>query len=130
MVAQSFTANVAFNNALLNGNPIPTSGWNVQQNGNPYMGVTGTASSTPQLAVSTPACNGDWCSWAQLAPGASVTFIANLGYSGQINSFSVGSVTLNGAPSPAPAPQTTGSLNLNLAATSQTTQACANRPLS
>jgi chitinase len=125
MGAQSFTANIAFKNAVINGNAVPTSGWNIQQNGNPYMSVTGTANSNPQLAISTPACNGDWCSWAQLAPGASVTFIANLGYNGQINSFNVGSVTINGSPTPTPAPQTTGSLNLNLAATAQTTQACA-----
>ncbi len=125
MGAQSFTANVAFNNVTVNGGALPSSGFSIAQNGSPYMSITGTAGTNPQLTVSTPSCSGDWCSWAQLAPGATITVMANLGYSGAINSLNIGSVTLNGNPTPAPAPQTTGTLNLNLAATSQTTKACA-----
>ncbi len=123
--AQAFTANIIFNNATMNGSALPGSGWTVQQSGSPYMSISGTGGANTQLTVSTPACSGDYCGWAQLAPGATITVMTNLGYSGAINSLNIGSVSLNGS-TPAPAPQTTGTLNLNLSATTQTTQACTN----
>lgn len=126
---QQFSANVNLNNLQVNGAPatsVAVSG----QTGSPYMSTSITNGSNPVVTVGTPACTGEWCSWAQLASGATTSITVQTTYSGRINSFTVSSVTVGGDtplpgptvnPSPSPStsptptpPVATGAIDLSL----------------
>ncbi len=126
---QQFSANVNLNNLEVNGETA-TSVAVSSQTGSPYMSTSITNGSNPVVTVGTPACTGEWCSWAQLASGATTSITVQTTYSGRINSFTVSSVTVGGdtplpsptvSPSPSPSPSptptppvATGAIDLSL----------------
>ena len=96
---QGFTANVILNNALINGSAITSTSSNVSQSGPLYMSTSVTGGNSPVITITTPNYPNS-ASWAQLAPGAIQTFTVQTAYSSLINSLTVSSVSIDGAPAP------------------------------
>lgn len=117
---QGFTANVILNNALINGSEITSTSSSVSQSGPLYMNTSVAGGSSPVITITTPSYPNS-ASWAQLAPGAIQTFTVQTAYSSLINSLTVSSVSIAGAP--APTPVVPGSLQLTVDA-SQIAAAC------
>ena len=103
------------NNLTLNGKAAAIN-YIAQSQSNPFLTLTYTSSvNNVALNVSTPACAGDYCSWAFMPAGAKNTFTLNAFVNAAINSFLIDSVSISGStPPPAPTP---GSLALNVNST-------------
>lgn len=126
--AESFAATIGYNSVMLNGTTPPSTGYSTTQSGPLYLTTSGAGGGTQnlQLLASTPSCtpssSGSGCGWAQLSAESTQFISAQVGYSGMINSFSIGNVTLNGV-SPSSESSVPGSLSLTLDA-SQAESAC------
>ena len=94
-VAESFTAQAILNNLQINGSKATSTSATVGQSGSPYMTTSVTGGTSPVVNITTPTCSGQWCSWAQLASGAQMTFTASTSYGSQINSITLSGITLD-----------------------------------
>lgn len=72
-----------------------------QLNGAPWLNISSAASGNNiTLNLTTPSCSGNYCDWAKMPPNSSKTITINTAVNSGINSFSVGSLTLNGITPP------------------------------
>lgn len=94
-MAESFTAQAVLNNLQINGSKVTSTNASVTQTGSPYMTTSTTGGVNPVVNITTPTCSGQWCSWAQLASGAQMTFTASTSYGSQINSITLDGITLD-----------------------------------
>lgn len=92
---ESFTAQAILNNLQINGSKVTSTYASVSQSGNPYMTTSVTGGTSPVVNIATPSCSGPWCSWAQLASGAQMTFTVSTSYGSQINSITLSGITLD-----------------------------------
>lgn len=113
---------VTVSSVLLNGS-TPTNLDEISQSGPMWMTVGKSISGNNLLAsISTPTCEGAYCSWAMYPAGGITTFSMGSSLSGPINSLTVGNVTLDGSPVP-PVP-TTGTLNITATAATNLQALC------
>ena len=95
---------ITISGAKMNGSAITSIG-DVAQQGNPWMTVTSKAANGDiSITMSTSACEGAYCSWAQIPASGTKTFSVNVTNGSYINSLSVTDVTIGGSPSPTPTP--------------------------
>jgi len=135
----------------LNGGSNGLSFGSVAQSGQgPWSNVSTTvAGNDVDVIISTPACDGAYCSWAQLPVGQTRVFALNASYSGAINNVTVDSVAISSGnvdpitptptatvttsptptatvtTSPTPPVVTTGTLTVNFVTDKSLTQVCA-----
>jgi chitinase len=94
-MAESFSAQAVLNNLQINGSKVTSTSASVSQTGSPYMPTSVTGGTSPIVNIATPTCSGQWCSWAQLASGAQMTFVASTSYGSQINTITLDGITLD-----------------------------------
>ena len=105
---------VDVNNFQLNKAPVNI-GWITQSSSNPYLTLSYTSSGNDfKIALSTPACTGDYCSWAQFPANSSQSFTLNGSIGSAITSASIDSITINGGDTPPTPPTQSGDLSLNI----------------
>lgn len=92
---------VNVNGLTLNGSPALINYIGQGQN-NPYLTLSYTTSgSNIAMNLSTPACSGTSCGWAQIAAAGISTFTVNAYVNAAINSFALGSISISGSTPPA-----------------------------
>lgn len=106
------------NNLTLNGKAAAIN-YIAQSQSNPFLTLTYTSSANNVvLNVSSPACSGNYCSWASMHAGAKNTFTLNAFVNAAINSLLIDGISISGSMLP-PTP-TPGSLALNVNSTALT----------
>jgi chitinase len=114
--AQTVSSQVTFANLKLNGQSASGVTLGSSQTGAPYMATTITNGTNPTMSISSPTCTGNYCDWAQLAAGASVSFALQASYSGVITSFTTTGISLDGGSTPPPVTPGILSVSVNTSA--------------
>ncbi len=119
--AQSITAlPIRLRNVSLDGKALSGVG-DIAQSGSPYLTVSGQLSGSDVLvSASTPACSGEWCSWAQVPAGGTHTFTVNTSLSSLISKISLTEVVIDGSTPPPPPPVEETVLAVNVQSSSLT----------
>ena len=122
---------IALNNNGVSGLTI---GSIAQSGQGPWSNVNTTTSGNDiDVVISTPACTGDYCSWAQLPAGQTRTFSLSTSASGPMNSLTVASISVDGNVEPVTPTVTptvtpviaTGTLTIKYSTETSLTQECA-----
>ncbi len=87
----------------------------VSQADNPYLALTSSQTgSNLVMDLSTPACSGSYCSWAEVPANGSYTFTINAQTNTAINSLAISSVEIDGSSPTPPVVNESGSLSVNV----------------
>lgn len=97
-IGESFTAVINYSGVSMNGTTPPSTGYGLTQSGPLYLTASGADNGNGNFEVtaSTPSCpTTSGCGWTFLQPESTQFITANIGYSGAINSLTVGDISLN-----------------------------------
>lgn len=112
---QSGPVDVKLAGFKINGTNINDLNSYIPQTGLPWSAITPNGSDGNFIIdLQTPACEGDYCSWAQIPANGTKTITVQSSFGAAINSASIDSVTIDGNPTPPPPPAKTGTISVNI----------------